>query len=81
MFEQFFITEKEQIKIKEQPKNVQKLSPEELLRLNSYKIKFVVKTLFGKQIDFAKKYPDEEIKKVLSDFNFKIKDKSIFIIE
>ena len=85
MFKQYFITEKEQTpEVKKEvliPKKVEKLSPEELLRSNSFKIKLVTKTAFGKQIDFAKKYSDEEIKKVLSDYKIKIKDKSIFIIE
>ena len=85
MFKQYFITEKEQTQeVKKEgsnPKKVAKLSPEELLRSNSFKIKLVTPTTFGKQIDFAKKYSDEEIKKVLSDYKIKIKDKSIFIIE
>ena len=82
MFKDFFITEKEEDnKIKEIPKKVLKLSPEEILRSHNFKIKLVLNTSFGKQIDFAKKYSDEEIKKVLSDFKIKIKDKSIFIID
>ena len=81
MFKDFFITEKEEPKVKETPKKVSKLLPEDLLREHGFKIKLVLHTSFGKQIDFAKKYSDEEIIKVLSTFNIKIKDKSIFIIE
>lgn len=55
--------------------------PEEILRKKGYKIKLVNPTAFGTQIDFAKKYDDEELEKDLKDFNVKIKDKSVFIIE
>lgn len=82
MFKQYFVAEKEVIQ--EPKKTVVKQTaqkPEDLLRTSGFKIKTIVLTAFGKQIDFAKKYSDEEIKKVLNDFNLKIKDKSIFIIE
>jgi len=55
--------------------------PEELLRTNGLKIKMVTPTSFGIQIDFAKKYDEEEIKDILSDFNIKIKNKSVFIVD
>lgn len=82
MFKKFFIIEKEVIQ--EPKKTVVKNSlqkPEDLLRDSGFKIKSILLTSFGKQIDFAKKYSDEEIKKVLFEFKIKIKDKSIFIIE
>ena len=82
MFKQYFVAEKEIIT--EPKKTVVKQTtqkPEDLLRDSGFKIKNLVLTSFGKQIDFAKKYSDEEIKKVLTGFNIKIKDKSIFIIE
>lgn len=55
--------------------------PEEMLRNAGFKIKLVTPTSFGTQIDFAKKYDPEEIEDLLKDFNVKIKDKSVFIIE
>lgn len=54
--------------------------PEEVLRGAKFKIKLITPTAFGTQIDFAKKYPEEEIEKVLTGFNIKIKDKSVFIV-
>lgn len=56
------------------------ITPESLLRQNNFKIKIVTPTSFGVQIDFAKKYKEEEIKAVLKDYNIKIKDKAVFII-
>jgi len=58
-----------------------KLKPEEVLRKNGIKIKSVIPTSFGVQIDFMKKYPDEEIEEILSDFTTKIKNKSVFVVD
>jgi hypothetical protein len=58
-----------------------KETPEGILRGNGFKIKLITPTAFGTQIDLARKYDEEEIKKVLSNFNFKMKNQSIFIIE
>ena len=55
--------------------------PEELLRKAGFKIKLVTKTSFGVQIDFAKMYEKEDIEKTLKDFNIKIKDKSVFVVD
>lgn len=56
-------------------------TPERILRDAGFKIKLVTPTAFGTQIDFAKKYQNEEVEKVLKDFNIKIKNNSVFIIE
>jgi hypothetical protein len=56
-------------------------TPEELLRKADIKIKLVTPTAFGTQFDLAKKYDEEEIKEILKDFDIKIKNKSVFIIE
>ncbi len=56
-------------------------NPEEILRAGGYKIKLVTGTAFGTQVDFAKKYTDEEIEKILKDFKIKIKGKSVFIVD
>lgn len=56
-------------------------TPEELLRKAGFKIKLVAPTKFGTQIDFAKKYEEEKIKEVLSDFNVKFDNKSIFVVD
>ena len=58
-----------------------KEEPEEILRRNDFKIKLVINTLFGKQIDFAKKYDMEKVKEVLQGFNIKLRDKSVFILD
>ena len=55
--------------------------PERILRGAGYKIKLITKTSFGTQIDFAKKYDEEEVKKILTDFTVKIKNKSVFIVD
>jgi len=55
--------------------------PEEILRGNGFKIKLVTGTAFGKQIDFAKKYDEDEIKEVLKDYTVKFKGKSVFIVD
>lgn len=54
--------------------------PEEILRGNGYKIKLVTPTGFGTQIDFARKYDEEEITQLLSAFKIKVKGNSIFIV-
>jgi hypothetical protein len=54
-------------------------TPEDILRKHNFKIKNVIITSFGKQIDFAKKYEESEYINLLSKFKVKIKDKSIFI--
>lgn len=56
-------------------------TPEEILRKAGFKIKLVAPTKFGTQIDFAKKYEEEKIKEVLSDFNVKFDNKSIFVVD
>jgi len=53
---------------------------ETILRYNGLKIKLVTPTSFGTQIEFAKKYSEDEVSKLLKDFDIKIKDKSVFII-
>lgn len=55
--------------------------PEEVLRGAGYKIRLVTPTSFGTQIDFAKLYNPAEITKILKDFQIKIKDKSVFIVD
>ena len=55
--------------------------PEEILRGAGYKIRLVTPTSFGTQIDFAKLYNPSEITKILKDFQIKIKDKSVFIVD
>ncbi len=55
--------------------------PEEVLRGAGYKIRLVTPTSFGVQIDFAKSYNPDEITKVLSNFQVKIKGKSVFIVD
>lgn len=77
MFKQYFITEKaEEIK---KPKEVQKITTDfesELRKL--YKIKSVIYTAFGVQIDFLKKPEKNEIL-ALVDSEVKFKGNSIFI--
>lgn len=55
--------------------------PEEILRRSGFKIRLVTPTSFGTQIDFARSYDSSDIEDVLSDFDIKIKDKSVFIVE
>ena len=74
------IPEKSSIKI-DQVIVENKQTPEEILRGASLKIKQVIGTAFGIQIDFAKKYKDEVIEDLLADFTIKIKDKSVFIVD
>ena len=77
MFKQYFITENvEEIK---KPKEVQKITTDfetELRKL--YKIKSVIYTAFGVQIDFLKKPEKNEIL-ALVDSEVKFKGNSIFI--
>jgi|GEM_PF-6517975 hypothetical protein len=54
--------------------------PEEILRAAGFKINLITPSVFGLQIDFAKKYEDKEILDLLKEFKIKIKSKSIFII-
>ena len=80
MFREYFINEIEDIK-KEQPKKIQKISKnfEEELR-KYFKIKEVVYSSFGVQIDFFKKISKEEIQAIMDPkVKIKFKDKSIFI--
>lgn len=55
--------------------------PEEVLRRAGFKIKLVTSTSFGTQIDFAKKYDEDDVKAALKGFNIKIKNKSVFIVD
>lgn len=54
---------------------------EDVLRSAGYKIRLITPTSFGTQIDLAKSYNPSEITKVLSDFQIKIKEKSVFIVK
>lgn len=67
------------------PKNIvgeaKEFKAEDLLRTAGFKIRLVTPTSFGTQIDFAKLYNTDEIKKILTDFQIKIKDKSVFIVK
>jgi len=54
--------------------------PEEILRAAGFKIRLITPTSFGTQIDFAKKYDDDDIEKLLKDFTIKLKNKSLFIV-
>ena len=68
---------------KELPKRVQLKEAEkadEILRRNNFKIKSTFSTKFGTEYLMAKKYDEEDIKKVLKDFNIKFDDKSIFVV-
>lgn len=83
MFREYFINEIEDIN-KEQPKKIQKIQKisknfEEELR-KYFKIKEVVYSSFGVQIDFFKKISKEEIQVIMDPkVKIKFKDKSIFI--
>ena len=80
MFREYFINEIEDKK-QEQPKKIQKISKnfEEELR-KYFKIKEVVYSSFGVQIDFFKKVSKEEIQAIMDPkVKIKFKDKSIFI--
>ena len=80
MFREYFINEVEDKK-QEQPKKIVKISKnfEEELR-KYFKIKEVVYSSFGVQIDFFKKISKEEIQVIMDPkVKIKFKDKSIFI--
>lgn len=74
-------TESEHNPCKSDIMNEAKGRPEEILRRAGFKIRLVTPTSFGTQIDFARSYDSSEIEDVLSDFDIKIKDKSVFIVE
>lgn len=79
MFKKYFITQINEAsteKEKLQQKKITTNFEEELRKL--YKIKSVIYTAFGVQIDFLKKPEKEEIINVI-DAKVKFKDKSIFI--
>lgn len=59
----------------------QSKSPVDMLRSKGFKIKLVTPTTFGTQIDFAKKYDETDLQSVLKDYNIKIKDNSVFIVD
>lgn len=79
MFKKYFTTqivEASTEKEKQPQKKITTNFEEELRKL--YKIKSVIYTAFGVQIDFLKKPEKEEILNVI-DAKVKFKDKSIFI--
>lgn len=79
MFKKYFITqinEASNEKEKQPQKKITTNFEEELRKL--YKIKSVIYTAFGVQIDFLKKPEKEEILNAI-DAKVKFKDKSIFI--
>lgn len=65
----------------QKPSKKKEEKPEDILRSAGFKIKLVTPTSFGTQIDFAKQYDDAAIEKALIDFNIKIKNKSVFIVQ
>lgn len=85
-FKELFKTNTEKIKkpitqnINEAKNNNAEVPPEDLLRANGLKIKLVTPTAFGIQVDFFKKYDEELVKNILKDYNIKLKNKSIFIV-
>jgi len=68
------------IKTKKIINEVQEEKPEDLLRGAGFKIKLVTPTSFGTQIDLAKVYDEDELKELLSNFDIKIKGKSLFVV-
>lgn len=68
------------VEVQQEPKGKQ-LNPEEVLRDAKFKIKLITPTSFGTQIEFAKQYETDELDAVLKGFNYKIKGKSVFIID
>ena len=58
----------------------EKKSAEEILRGNNFKIKSIFGTKFGTEYLMAKKYDEDKIKELLSDFKIKIDDNSIFVV-
>lgn len=79
MFKKYFITQVNEASTEKEKQPQKKITTnfeEELRKL--YKIKSVIYTAFGVQIDFLKKPEKEEILNVI-DAKVKFKDKSIFI--
>lgn len=64
----------------QKPQKKKEEKPEDVLRAAGFKIKLVTPTSFGTQVEFAKLYDDAAVEKALSDFNIKIKNKSVFIV-
>jgi hypothetical protein len=58
----------------------EEVKAEDILRKAGYKIKLVTGTAFGVQIDLFKEPDADDIKKVLKNFNIKIKKKQLFIV-
>ena len=79
MFKKYFTTQINEASAEKEKQPQKKITTnfeEELRKL--YKIKSVIYTAFGVQIDFLKKPEKEEILNVI-DAKVKFKDKSIFI--
>lgn len=55
--------------------------PEEVLKAANIKIKSKFGTKFGTEFILAKEYPQNELEKVLTDFNVKYDGKSIFVMK
>lgn len=53
--------------------------PSSVLRQAGFKIKLVIKTAFGTQIDLAKKYNVNDVIGAMSGFNIRIKGQSVFV--
>lgn len=53
--------------------------PSSVLRQAGFKIKLVIKTAFGTQIDLAKKYNENAVIGAMSGFNIRIKGQSVFV--
>jgi hypothetical protein len=60
---------------------IESKSAEDILRSEGYKIKLITPTSFGTQIDLAKQYSEDEINDVLSDFEIRVKGKSVFVVD
>jgi len=58
----------------------QEKSPEKLLRAANIKIKLIIPTKFGTQIDLIRDYDEKEIKSILKGFDIKVKGKSVFVL-
>lgn len=81
MFKKYFITEAEEVSKTPLAKKQTKISSDFELELRKlYKIKMVIYTAFGIQIDFLKSIEKDEILNIIDPkFNVKFKGKSIFI--
>lgn len=55
------------------------LGAQKVLRGLGYKIKLETRTKFGVQIDLAKRYPENQLKKDLKGFDFEIQDDVVFV--